>query len=313
MKAALLLVSLLAAPAAAQTMDHAGHAMPATPPPAATPQTAPAPMDHDGHAMPTPPEAAEQSPAGAPSVAEQQTPPPPAPDDHAADRYYDPAAMARARGVLLSEHGGATMSKVMANLFEYRPQSGADGYRWDGEAWFGGDINRLVVKTEGEGATGEGVEAAELQLLYSRAVTRYSDLQVGLRQDFKPGRTYASLGVETLLPYWIETQGALFLSDKGDLLGRLEGAYDLRLTQRWILQPRAELNFAAQDTPRTRTGSGLSTAELGLRLRYELRREFGPYVGVSYERSYGRTADYARAAGRDVDDASLVVGIRAWF
>jgi copper resistance protein B len=271
-------------------------------------------MDHAGHAMPaTPAETPEQAPTGAPPVAEHETPPPPVPDDHAADRYYDPAAMARARGVLRSEHGGATMSKVMANLFEYRPRSGADGYRWDGEAWFGGDINRLVVKTEGEGATGEGVESAELQLLYSRAVTRYSDLQVGLRQDFKPGRTYASLGVETLLPYWIETQGALFLSDQGDVLGRLEGGYDLRLTQRWILQPRAELNFAAQNRPEAKTGSGLSTAELGLRLRYELRREFGPYVGVSYERSYGRTADYARAAGRNVDDASLVLGIRAWF
>jgi copper resistance protein B len=286
-------------------------------PPLAAQTAAPASdphAEHDMSAMPgmdmgAPPEQA----TGGTALPAGNSAAPSSPTDHYADRIFPPAEMARARDALSREHGRGTFHQVMFNLAEYQAHKGGDGYRWDGEAWFGGDINRLVVKTEGEGATGEGVEAAELQLLYSRAVTRYSDLQVGLRQDFKPGRTYASLGVETLLPYWIETQGALFLSDKGDLLGRLEGAYDLRLTQRWILQPRAELNFAAQDTPRTRTGSGLSTAELGLRLRYELRREFAPYVGVSYERSYGRTADYARAAGRDVDDASLVVGIRAWF
>jgi copper resistance protein B len=142
----------------------------------------------------------------------------------------------------------------------------------------------------------------------------YTDLQAGVRQDVEPkSRTYATVGFETLLPYWIEASGALFLSSKGDVLGRAEGAIDWRLTQRLIVQPRAELNFAAQDIPETATGSGLSDAELGLRLRYEIRRAFAPYVGVAWNRRLGRTADYARAQGREVSDTSFVVGLRAWF
>jgi copper resistance protein B len=222
--------------------------------------------------------------------------------------------MAVARVQLQREHGAATTWKVMANLAEYQARAGADGYRWDGQAWFGGDIHRLVLKSEGEGTRGEGVEAAELQALYSRAVGVYTDVQVGIRQDFEPrARTYATIGFETLLPYWFDLEGAAFLSNKGELLARLEGLYDLRLTNRLILQPRAELNFAAQDTAATRTGSGLTNAELGLRLRYEIRREFAPYVGISWDRKLGGTADYARANGGDVEATSLVVGVRAFF
>ncbi|ATC24401.1 MULTISPECIES: copper resistance protein B [Caulobacter] len=250
---------------------------------------------------------------GAPPVAEHETPPPPPPVDYLADKVFDPGAMVRARKVLAGEHGGAQVSQVMASILERQVRSGADGYRWEGEAWFGGDINRFVVKTEGEGDR-KGVDAGEVQLLYSRAMAPYTDLQFGLRQDVEPkSRTYLTAGFQTLLPYWVEASGAVFLSNKGNLLARVEGAYDLRLTQRLLLQPRAELNFAAQNIPETETGSGLSTAELGLRLRYEIRREFAPYIGVSYERSVGKTADLARAAGRDVSDTSFVVGLRAWF
>jgi len=241
-------------------------------------------------------------------------PPPTAPADHAADRYFSPEAMAAARAQLRLEHGAMPVSKVMANLAEYQARKGAHGYRWEGQAWFGGDIDRFVLKTEGEGTRGQGVESAELQALYSRAVGVYTDVQAGVRQDFEPrGRTYATVGFETLLPYWFDVEGAAFLSTKGELLARLEGSYDLRLTNRLILQPRAELNFAAQDTRATGRGSGLSNAELGLRLRYEIRREFAPYVGVSWDRKVGRTGDYARALGEDRTVKSLVVGLRAWF
>ncbi|WP_421930802.1 copper resistance protein B [Phenylobacterium sp.] len=243
-----------------------------------------------------------------------KTPPPAASRDHAADRYFPPEAMMAARTQLRQEHGAMPVSKVMASLAEHQARKGADGYRWEGEAWFGGDINRFVLKTEGEGTSGEGVESAELQALYSRAVGVYTDVQVGVRQDFEPrGRTYATVGFETLLPYWFEVEGAAFLSTKGDLLGRLEGSYDLRLTNRWILQPRAELNFAAQNDRAAGRGAGLSNAELGLRLRYEIRREFAPYIGVSWERKVGRTADYARALGDTVEDKSVVFGVRSFF
>lgn len=242
-------------------------------------------------------------------------PAPAPPGDHYADRQFAPDEMARARAEMMRESGGQTFYQVMLNLAEYRVQQGRDGYRWDGEAWVGGDIDRLWLKSEGEGAFGDDVESAEVQALYSRAIDPYFNLQAGLRQDFGPGpdRTYATVGFEGLAPYMFEVEGALFLSTKGDLLARLEGYYDQRLTQRLILQPRVELNLSAQDVPENRIGSGLVDAELGLRLRYEVTRQFAPYIGVSYDAKTGRTADFARAAGEDPTATSFVAGVRLWF
>jgi copper resistance protein B len=260
------------------------------------------------------PGAGAEPPMGAPPLPDAQAPPPPVPTDFAADRYYDAAAMAAARALLHREHGGDPNSMVMANLLEYQGKAGG-GYRWDGGAWFGGDIDRFVVKSEGDGSRRDGLEAAEVQALYSHAIGPYFNLQAGLRQDFKPTpqRTFATVGVEGLAPYWFDIQGALFLSTKGELLGRAESTYDLRLTQRLILQPRVELNFSAQNVREIGLGSGLTNAELGLRLRYEIRREFAPYIGVSYDRKLGGTADFARAAGHNPGGASVVAGVRAWF
>jgi copper resistance protein B len=274
--------------------EHAGHAMPRMQPGMNTEQAAPTGTD---------------LPAG-------DAPAPAPPMDHYADRFFSDAEMNRARHTMMTEEGGGrTYYQVMFNLAEYQARKGRDGYRWDGEAWFGGDIDRLTLKTEGEGAVREGVESAEIQALYSRAIGPYFNLQAGVRHDFQPGpaRTYATVGFEGLAPYWFEVEGALFLSDKGDLLGRLEGYYDQRITQRLILQPRVELNFAAQDVPENRIGSGLSNAELGLRLRYEIAREFAPYIGVSYDRKLGHTARFARLAGEDASDTSFVMGVRFWF
>jgi copper resistance protein B len=294
---------------------HAGHAMPAAP-------TSSSQDPHAGHQMAAPPAAADShaghamgaTPSGqtGADLPVGKAPPPEVIRDSVADRVFGPDAMRRARSILENEHGGARASKVQADLLEWAPDG--DRYGWEIEGWYGGDINRFAFKSEGEGRSGEGVASAEIQLLYSRAVARYTDVQAGLRYDLEPrGRAYATVGVDALFPYWFEAEGALFLSDKGDLLARAEGSYDFRLTQRLILQPRAELEFAAQDIPESQIGSGLSTAELGLRLRYEIRREFAPYVGVSYERSFGDTAEFARAHGEDVESTRFVVGLRAWF
>ena len=242
-------------------------------------------------------------------------PAPAAPVPDYADRIWGRDAMSPARRTLRREHGGGTFSQIMFNLAEYQVRDGRDGFRWDGEGWFGGDIHRLVIKTEGSGGFGEGVDDAEVQTLYSRAIGPYFNLQAGVRYDFKPNpsRTYATIGFEGLAPYWFEVEGAVFLSDNGDMLGRLEGYYDQRITQRLIIQPRAELNLAAQDVPENGIGAGLSDVELGLRLRYEIKREFAPYVGVSWDRKLGDTADFARAAGEDPSSVSLVAGVRLWF
>lgn len=205
-------------------------------------------------------------------------------------------------------------SKFILDLAEYQFREGGDGYRWEGEAWFG-DLNRFVIKSKGEGTSGESIDQAEVQALYARALDPWWNLQAGIRQDIRPepARTWATLGVEGRAPYQFEVQAAAFLSDKGQLAGRIEGAYDQRITQRLILQPRIEFDLSAQDMPDQRIGAGLSTAEFGLRLRYELRREFAPYVGINWTWAAGKTADYARADGKDVTERSVVAGIRFWF
>lgn len=250
------------------------------------------------------------------ALAAGNAPAPAAPTDSYADRIYPPAAMAAAREDLRNEHGGAKIAMVLFNLAEYQVRKGRDGFRLDGSAWYGGDINRVVLKTEVEGGfQGEGVESAEMQALYSRAVGPFTDIQLGARYDFEPdpSRVYATVGFETLAPGFFDVEGALFLSDKGDLLGRLEGYYDQRITQRLILQPEGEINFALQDVRENGIGSGISDIELGLRLRYEVKREFAPYVGVSYERKFGDTARFARAQGEGASSTSLVLGVRTWF
>lgn len=295
---------------------------PKSPQPAATaraPQSTPSgampgmamPMhDHAGMAMtPTSPTA-----VGTDLPAGNAIPPSP-PNDHYADRNYGATAMAPSYGQFQDENGGQSFSKIMLNLAELQVGDSHPGYRWEGEGWLGGDINRIVVKSEGEGSTKDGTESAEIQALYSRAIGPYFNLQAGLRQDIQPApsQTYATLGFEGLAPYWFEVEGAAFVSAHGDALARLEGYYDQNITQRLILQPRAELNLAAQDIPRSAIGSGLTDAELGLRLRYEITREFAPYIGVSWETKAGRTADYSRAAGENPSSLNFVVGIRTWF
>ncbi|WP_298400852.1 copper resistance protein B [Sphingobium sp.] len=302
---AALLLAGSALPAQAQTMDHSQ-------------------MDHGAHQMPLADDAAvAQEPAnphaghGAPAVdaAIPQGAAPPVPTDYAAEAFYPPDVMARSRAAMIKESGGMTFSQLMIDRLEYRAQKGGDGYHWEGEGWIGGDINRLAIKSEGEGEVGGRLESAELQALYSRAIDPWWNIVAGVRQDFRPQpqRTYATVGIEGLAPYWFEVEAQAFLSDKGDAHLRVEGTYDQRITQHLILQPAAEVNFAAQDVPDIGVGSGLSNVELGLRLRYEIVHEFAPYIGVNWERSFGDTARYARAVGDQASATSLVMGIRFWF
>ena len=148
-------------------------------------------------------------------------PPPPVPTDHAADGAFPPVVMDKARSQFIYEHGGQSFRRVLFNLAEYQIRHGRDGYRWDGEAWLGGDINRLAVKSEGEGTLRNGLDSAEVQALYSRAIGPYFNLQAGVRHDFQPSpaRTYATVGVEGLAPYMFETQAALFCPPRATCWG----------------------------------------------------------------------------------------------
>jgi len=310
-------------PAATAADPHAGHNMPATPP--ADPHAGhnmPATAQADPHAGHDMPAAAQSDPhAGHDMAAAAAVPtaPPPAAafsgPAHAADLVFGPVVMAQAREELREEHGDIKVSKVLIDQAEVKLRDGHDGYAWDAQAWYGGDIDKLWIKTEGEGAFREEVEKAEVQALWSHAIDPWFDLQLGVRHDFRPDpqRTYLVAGVQGLAPYWFEVDGAVFLSNKGDVSARFEGEYDLRITQQLILQPRAEVDLALQDVPEIGIGSGLSSAEIGARLRYEITPQFAPYVGLEYERSFGDTARFARARGEDKGGWSLLLGVRTWF
>jgi copper resistance protein B len=232
-----------------------------------------------------------------------------------ADRVWGQDAMQPARDMLRREHGGGTYSQVMIDLAEVKIADGHEGYKFEADAWFGGDINRFVFKADGEGEFGEPVEEVELKALYSRAIGPYFNLQAGVRQDLGvgPDRTHAAIGVEGLAPYWFEVDGYVYLSTEGEVRASASAEYDQRITQRLILQPKVEFDLSAQDIPEIGIGSGLTSAELGLRLRYEFAREFAPYVGIVHETKFGRTADFARAAGDDASSTNFVIGVRAWF
>ncbi len=231
-----------------------------------------------------------------------------------ADAGDDEQEMAAARAALKASHGGQVTGLVLGERFEYH--SNDDLWALEGQGWVGGDIQKLWFKTDAESGNetqaGEDsrAEEAELQLLYSRAVAPFWDLQTGLRQDLTPdpARTYLAIGTQGLAPHWFEVDTALFFSHKGDLSARLEVEYELRLSQRLVLQPRVELNAALSDDKSI--AAGLQSAEAGLRLRYEVLPTFAPYLGVSWSRTFGRTADLRDTDGKEV---SLVAGVRFWF
>ena len=263
---------------------------------------------HDGHDAGTSRPSSE-IPRAAPPPAAFSGP------EHAADAVFGAAGMSKARDLLLIEGGGFRTGTALADRLETRAGDGREHYVWDLQGWYGGDLRKLWWKSEGGGELGSNPEDAEVQALYSRAVTPFFDVQAGIRHDFEPSprRSHAVVGIQGLLPYVFEIDAAAFVSEEGDLTGRFEVEYDLRIRQRLVLQPRVELDFSAQAIPELGVGAGLGSVEGGLRLRYEIRREIAPYVGVAWQRKRGATADFARAAGDDSRSWEVVVGVRAWF
>ena len=208
---------------------------------------------------------------------------------------------------------------VLFDQLEYRRIAGAHPIGWDMVGWIGGDFTRLWVKSEGRHSTRSGGGEVEVQALYSRLIAPFWEFQAGLQMDtrYGPGldrtRIQAVIGLEGLAPYWFEVEPALFVSQAGDVSARVTTTYDMFLTQRLLLQPRVDISAAVQEVPEFRVGSGLNEVGLGFRLRYEIRREWAPYLGVRWVRLAGATAGLARLAGEEVSEFGLVGGLRLWF
>lgn len=211
-------------------------------------------------------------------------------------------------------HAASRTGYLLFDRLEGWDNDHGSGQAWEASAWYGGDIDRLWLRSEGERSGGR-TEAADLEALYGHAVSPWWDLLVGVKQDLAPGdaRTSAAFGVQGMAPYKFEVAATLYVGEGGSASARLEGEYDVLLTNRWILQPRLEAQAAFADDRAHGIGSGLSTLEAGLRLRYEISRRFAPYIGVVHERAFGATADYRRDAGEAARDTRVVAGVRVWF
>ena len=206
------------------------------------------------------------------------------------DQYYSQKEMAASRAMLKNITGAQNHMFLMVDKFEYR--SANDGaIAWEAQGWYGGDKEKFWFKSEAEYSLEENnFEEGNVELLYSRAIAPFFDIQAGIEQDFNagPSRTYGKIGIMGLAPYWFEIDGSLQVSNKGEIAASFEVEYEFLLTQRLILQPLAELTFNFQDVEELGIGSGISDIETGLRLRYEIRREFAPYIGVTWHKKVGK-------------------------
>jgi copper resistance protein B len=249
--------------------------------------------------------------------------------------------------------------KVLIDHLEWRDGDAGEGRgAWDAQGYYGGDYNKLWVKSEGNyvsrgdnaggnpgskaggssnaggnpmsaaggssnagsnpsGNTGggTGIRDADVEILWNRVISAWWNVQAGGRQDFGPGqsRTWAAVGIQGLAPQWFETEATVYASDEGRTSARLKAQYDLLLTQRLVLQPFVEANLYGRSDPEHQIGSGLADLEVSVRLRYEIRREMAPYIGLVWLRRFGGTADLARSAGGEASDLELAAGLRVWF
>jgi copper resistance protein B len=216
------------------------------------------------------------------------------------------------RRAIYAEHGTFRGGALVLSRLEYHAGKGGDGYAWEGAAWYGGDYDRLWVKSEGEARFRGPVAAADIEGLWGHALDPWFDLQAGVRDEIRSGTHSPQLviGLRGVAPYWINVDAAAFLSTRGDLTARIQVDYDQRITSQLILQPRIEFDLAAQTVRATDTRAGLSSVTAGLRLRYEIAREFAPYLGVEYAHDF---ADGPGSATERGGGLVLVAGVRAWF
>ena len=216
---------------------------------------------------------------------------------------------------------GGLYGAILVDVLEYRTNGSGNIGAWEGQAYYGSDYNKIWVNSRGEyNGSARSFDRTQVQVLYSRLLSYFFDAQIGVRQDIPirpdegtPARTHLVLGIEGLLPGLLEARLQFFVDHRGTVSARAEGSYDAYITQRLVLQPRAEINLAANSDRQAYLGAGFTRLETGLRLRYEITREFAPYVGLQYERVFGDTARIFKQNNEPADLLNAVAGIRLFF
>ncbi|MBH0056022.1 copper resistance protein B [Pseudoalteromonas sp. SWXJZ94C] len=202
---------------------------------------------------------------------------------------------------------------LLGDRLEYNEQANAGVF--DLQAWYGTTFDRLVIKTEGDFSEGS-IEENQTDILWGHAVSAYWDTQAGVRLDYnKEGenRQWLAFGLQGLAPYWFELDMTAYVGEQGNTAFTLEAEYELLLTQKLIIQPRAEITLYGKNDKQNELGSGLSSSAIGFRVRYEFTRQFAPYIGVEWSNKFGNTADYATSSGQSSNNTAFVAGIKFWF
>lgn len=235
--------------------------------------------------------------------------PPDARDPHAYSDGYDFGPIPRPRMGDEDNFGS-----LLVDRLESVTTRNNTSMTYDWQAWYGQTYDRALIRAEGN-IEGGAFKDARNELLWAHAITAYWDTQLGVRYDSGKGtdRGWLAFGVQGLAPYWLYVEATAYVNEQGRTAFRLETEYDLLLTQKLILQPRIETNFYSQRDDTRDVSSGLSNIEAGLRLRYEIRREFAPYVGIEWASRFGSAVDNIRASGKDAEEARFVAGVRIWF
>jgi copper resistance protein B len=253
-------------------------------------------QDHSTH---------EHQPTSSPGVSSHAPPDPPT---HAMRDMSE-----REMIELMEMDDAAAVLSIRADALEWRHHDEKDEFSWDVRGWYGNDYDKLMLKSEG--AVVEGDTDARVELLWDRVIGRWWSVQAGVRHDVHegPSRTWIAFGLQGLAPQWFEIEATAYLGEEGRSALRVGVDYELLLTQRLILEPKLEVNMFGKADKENLIGSGLSDTELALRLRYEIRRELAPYVGVAWTRLQGNTADMAESVARDSNDVQWLAGVRWWF
>ena len=282
---------------------------------AQTPPPTPAPDDHAQHQVAPPPAPTSQGEHATHQGVTGQPAPPAAPLPDFIPPVTDADRAAAFPDVMgHSVHDHAVNYFVLFDQFEWQTRKGDGSLSVDVRGWVGNDRTRVWFRAEGEGEDGR-VAGSQTHALLGRRLLRWWDVVAGIRQDVRPGpaQTWAAIGVQGLAPYWFEVEATAYVGASGRTQLRLETEYDLLLTNRLVLQPLLEIEIFGKADPSRRIGAGLSSADAGLRLRYEFRREFAPYLGVTWRRSFFGTADQVEAAGEKTRGARLALGLRLWM
>lgn len=266
--------------------------------------TAPSAPEHTGATTPPPDDAQAETHAGHADSAPSQ-----ARDPNAYANGFEYTGMPG-----MEQADRIVFGTLLGDEIEFLSGNEGNGAAWTAQAAYGGDLNKLWLRTQGLGIKGEQIDPTSgIEALWWRARSPFWGTLLGARQDVGPGaHTWLAFGVEGLTPYWFALQASGYVGDDGRFSGRLRTSYDMLLTNRLILTPQLESNVYSKAEPDRELGTGVGNLELGLRLRYEVRRKFAPYIGYVWERAFAGTADIRRAQGDRVTEVRFVAGVRLW-